>query len=385
MSIEWADVVAENVLTLLLLISHPTHHMLDQHFQPFSMSSDDRTTQDFSRMPLNLKTWAREQSQNHAHPPTGQSTIAKARADTVSERFGMVTPPDGTTAAVESRPSIPQASTWSSTNDKSEKARKAANKRHSKDKSRRMSMAAAETDQCIEGEVETEEKKEHYREKNKIAAAKCRNKKRRLNDEIETQARDLESANKTLKAELMDLRNVMILLKDQILRHSPQDCNCKPLHEYSMAQATRMLQHSSAQRMADNSIMPQFSQPHHVPMRTQSIMSTGSSVAMRTPVDDPQSWASMSEGASGVMTGGGRHSDMIREDAFGGQPFMTHHFVGNHNRYMSGDDLRSMHSASVSPVDMTGFADQDEFGTSSGGDMYHGTPFPKPWEFAQQN
>jgi len=342
--------------------------------QASQVSDGQRAAYDVHRIPPNLKTWAGQQAANHAHVPTTQSTIALARAHSVSERFGMITPPDGTGSQItSSRPSQKLAPTWSNSSDRSDKARKAANKRHSKEKLMRESINASELDPMVEGEVETEEKKEHYREKNKIAAAKCRNKKRKFNDEIETQARDLECANKTLKAELMELRNVALMLKDQILKHSPQDCHCKPLHDYSMAQATRMLQNSSMQRMADNSMMPQFSHPHHAPTRTHSIMSTSSCGPLGTSAENQRMWGSMSEGAHGVMMAGD------------GPAFSSHQFVSPHPQYMTEDEMHSVHSATVSPVEMTGFGGQHDFEAGSGGDMFHETPFSRPWEFSQQS
>jgi len=313
--------------------------------------------------------------------PSGQSYIAQTRGNSVAEQFGMITPPDGIEA--NNAPfHKPEADDDEQTriNDKSEKARKAANKRHAKEKSRRVSVSVPESSGFAEDEVEGE-RKEQYREKNKIAAAKCRNKKRKFNDEIETQAKDLEGTNKSLKAELMDLRNVVIALKDQILQHNPQDCNCKRLHEYSMGQAARMLQSSQAHRMADDSMVPQFAM-HTQQMRSSSMMGI-SGQAMMPQANNRRMFGSLSDHMAAVTMANEMSMSAMSQEMMHQPTCFASHYNGMQSQFMSDDDMQSIQSSAVTPVDMNGFPAHNDFAQSSNDDGFRGMGFGEPWEFMQ--
>lgn len=304
---------------------------------------------------------------------TRQSAIAKTRYDSVTEKFGMITPPDAVKTETDGKPTNTDLHQQKS-NEKSEIARKAANKRHAKDKTRRASFAQ------VEANDGSEEKKEQYREKNKIAAAKCRNKKRRYNDEIETQARELESRNKALKAELMDLRNVVIILKDQILKHSPQDCNCTRLHEYSMAQAARLLQGSSTQRLSDESSVPAFSgmSQHHGASKP---ISNVPSPTMAMP-QNRRAFGSVSDHLAAVTLGGDMAATLSEAAISRKSSFLP--FNGYSPHLISGDDMHSQQSAAVSPVEVNSLAGPGEFHMADpNNEMFRGMQFDDSWNYMQ--
>ena len=76
-----------------------------------------------------------------------------------------------------------------------------------------------------------------YREKNRVAAAKCRAKKKTQNDSLLERDRRESHLNRALKRDLMHLRNVLAELKGHTLLHDPEVCRCRGIHEYSRRQA----------------------------------------------------------------------------------------------------------------------------------------------------
>jgi hypothetical protein len=64
------------------------------------------------------------------------------------------------------------------------------------------------------------------RKRNRVAAAKCREKAKKGMDELQQRERDLLQQNKMLNMQLCSLRNEVIELKSEILRHSKCDNEC---------------------------------------------------------------------------------------------------------------------------------------------------------------
>lgn len=167
-------------------------------------------------------------------PPSMQNQILNDRADSVNQFFGQVTPPDDDSTGVQSSSS--KQIQESDAVKRKERARNAANKRHAKSKKARTGSESIGGDD--EGGEDRGERQAHYREKNRVAAAKCRAKKKNHNDHLEEIHRDEASKNKILRAELMGLRNELAQLKGMTLEHSPDNCQCQGIHEYSMRQAS---------------------------------------------------------------------------------------------------------------------------------------------------
>lgn len=166
----------------------------------------------------------------------------------VVNHFGQITPPDDgdlkmlanptssmyPSAYPSARPAAPSGQILSA---KSERARNAANQRHSKAKKARKDSFKVEED----GDIDTNEfegKREKYREKNRLAAAKCRQKKKMNTDDLEQSARAVTAQNNRLRAEERELRDLFSSLRDQALAHDPsQGCNCQTIHAYNLNKA----------------------------------------------------------------------------------------------------------------------------------------------------
>ncbi|KAF2104797.1 hypothetical protein NA57DRAFT_71003 [Rhizodiscina lignyota] len=89
-----------------------------------------------------------------------------------------------------------------------------------------------------EDDSEGEVKREKFLERNRVAASKCRQKKKEWTSGLESHARDLATQNATLHAYALQLRNEVLLLKGECLRHT--DCDCTRIREYLDRSISRM-------------------------------------------------------------------------------------------------------------------------------------------------
>lgn len=195
-------------------------------------------------------SWAKVKSPRTLHAQSMQSEILDGRASSVAQQFGQITPPDDTPpkefpAASNGEPPL---------SAKSERARNAANQRHAKAKRAKKEGAkgtkaqgANEDDDDDDGEGEVDGKREKYREKNRLAAAKCRAKKKTHTEDLEESARHITATNNRLRAEERELRDLFSSLRHQALAHDPtQGCTCSAIHMYN---------HNKAQEAARTAAM----------------------------------------------------------------------------------------------------------------------------------
>lgn len=172
-------------------------------------------------------------------PQSMQADIVNSRMS-AAHQFGQVTPPDDDASKALAAPSQPSqtAPVAQSMTAKSERARNAANQRHAKAKKARKESIRKVEDEENGEEDEVEDKRERYREKNRLAAAKCRAKKKMNTEDLEESARSATAQNNRLKAEERELRDLFSSLRDQALAHDPsQGCSCHAIHAYNMNKA----------------------------------------------------------------------------------------------------------------------------------------------------
>ncbi|KAK4908769.1 hypothetical protein LTR49_022389 [Elasticomyces elasticus] len=159
--------------------------------------------------------------------PTTLSRIAQGRSDSVAERHGQVTPPGSTPSQRGGRKSSASSSKSGQTATlvRTERARHAANQRHARSKQPRQiwdERGESKSGESVEeDEEDVETRKEKYREKNRIAAAKCRAKKKDNTDGLEERHRDLQASHNFLKGEDRRLRDELSTLRTLALQHSP--------------------------------------------------------------------------------------------------------------------------------------------------------------------
>jgi hypothetical protein len=120
--------------------------------------------------------------------------------------------------------------------DKTRRARYAANQRHSKAQKARHDSAQNETPN--EADNHAAERKQRHREKNKVAAAKCRLRQRKQVQTIQEKCARLGEKNAELKAMVQELRGELNELRSLALGH--QECNCH-VARYNHGQAERVV------------------------------------------------------------------------------------------------------------------------------------------------
>ena len=175
-------------------------------------------------------------------------TIAQRRSIADAPRSSM-TPPTSTPASTPSygRPQSAQASTPASEisdaavfspveSDKTRRARYAANQRHSKAKQARKDSQQGESSTAADNRAA--ERKQRHREKNKVAAAKCRSRQRKQVQTIQEKGSRLEEKNLHLKTMIQELRGELNSLRSMALDH--QECNCS-VAQYNHNQAERVV------------------------------------------------------------------------------------------------------------------------------------------------
>lgn len=174
-------------------------------------------------------------------PPSLQTDIGHNHGNTVVHQFGQITPPDDDASKALALASYPMRSTPAPSqaiHAKSERARAAANSRHAKAKKARKDSVRKVEDLDDGEEDGVEGKREKYREKNRLAAAKCRAKKKMNTEDLEESARSASAQNNRLRAEERELRDLFSSLRDRALAHDPsQGCNCQAIHAYNMHKA----------------------------------------------------------------------------------------------------------------------------------------------------
>lgn len=81
-----------------------------------------------------------------------------------------------------------------------------------------------------EEDSEGEAKREKFLERNRVAASKCRMKKKEWTTDLEARARELQNENTRLHSFALQLRDEVLTLKGECLKHT--DCNCARIRDY---------------------------------------------------------------------------------------------------------------------------------------------------------
>ncbi|KAI9792660.1 MAG: hypothetical protein M1835_007721 [Candelina submexicana] len=93
-------------------------------------------------------------------------------------------------------------------------------------------------------------KRSKFLERNRVAASKCRQKKKEWTSNLEAKARDLQNSKTQLAIMVSSLKEEMLFLKGELLKHS--NCNCTRIRDYLDHEVTN-LAHASTQHPQLNS------------------------------------------------------------------------------------------------------------------------------------
>jgi hypothetical protein len=140
-------------------------------------------------------------------------------------------------AATDSAVSLPPGES-----EKTRRARYAANQRHSKAlQARKDSHQNGDKDS-----IRVDERKQRHREKNKVAAAKCRSRQRKQVQTIQEKGSRLGEENAKLKTIIQELRGELNALRSRALDH--QACTCH-VAQYNFNQAERIIAEYNSSHM----------------------------------------------------------------------------------------------------------------------------------------
>jgi hypothetical protein len=182
--------------------------------------------------------WSQSEFQNQNFAGSAaQSQIIQSRAASVTQQYGQITPPNDDTSSEFTKDLTSQRilrENEQARTEKSERARNAAVQRHAKAKKERKDSQQSSSTQSDD---DVDDKKEKYREKNRLAAAKCRAKKKDNIEGIEDKHRNLSALNAALKKQVQDLRGELTGLRTVALNH--QGCNCR-IARYNVNQAKKV-------------------------------------------------------------------------------------------------------------------------------------------------
>lgn len=167
----------------------------------------------------NLEPWSAQQSPDNALPFSPFETVPlfptheRDAPNMNSSSSSVMEHSTGRTNASE---------TWSPTeNNTVDKGTTRKRKRQAKSKDKQISAA--------------ERIRQTHLERNRRAAERCRDRRRREEDELETRSAVLESVNNELKECVLGLQQELINLKTQCLKHV--GCNCMPIRRYLIERA----------------------------------------------------------------------------------------------------------------------------------------------------
>jgi len=83
-----------------------------------------------------------------------------------------------------------------------------------------------------------EAKRRRFLERNRVAASKCRQKKKAWMQDLESEAREAQNMSKQLKACVSVLKEEILQLKNELLKHNT--CECMPIRQYLSNEAVRL-------------------------------------------------------------------------------------------------------------------------------------------------
>jgi len=138
----------------------------------------------------------------------------------------------------------------------------------------------------IEDDSVKEAKRQKFLERNRIAASKCRRKKKQWTQNLEDTAREVQTTSKSLLKQVAVLRDELLYLKDELLKHD--GCSCERIKQYLMNEATRVVEGSSASAGIGNTATAKSSPNNNALHQAsrQRQMSQGSDLGFSAQFDD---------------------------------------------------------------------------------------------------
>lgn len=105
-------------------------------------------------------------------------------------------------------------------------------------KSTAKSKATSGDDEKTAAKADGDQKRTRFLERNRVAASKCRQKKKEWTTNIEVQARELQTDKNQLSLIVASLKEEVLWLKGELLKHT--DCGCERIRQYLDQEAANL-------------------------------------------------------------------------------------------------------------------------------------------------
>ncbi|KAF6222235.1 hypothetical protein HO133_001321 [Letharia lupina] len=106
-------------------------------------------------------------------------------------------------------------------------------------------------------------KRSKFLERNRVAASKCRQKKKEWTQNLENRARDLQKNNTQLRLVVDSCRQEVLFLRGELLKHS--QCDCESIQTYIKSGANNFADHKQEDDLFNREISPIGSRPRSRP------------------------------------------------------------------------------------------------------------------------
>ncbi|KAJ2503476.1 hypothetical protein GGH96_000266 [Coemansia sp. RSA 1972] len=124
-----------------------------------------------------------------------------------------------------------------------------------------------------DSEPQEQRRRRRFLERNRVAASKCRQKKKMWVQELERRAEDVTMQNRSLHIAVAQLKEEVMILKNQLLAH--RNCNCSAIHQYLQAECATdvsgapLMSHAPVNPMVAPLLVPQAPQAPQGPIMMQ--------------------------------------------------------------------------------------------------------------------
>lgn len=102
-------------------------------------------------------------------------------------------------------------------------------------------------------------KRSKFLERNRVAASKCRQKKKEWTQNLENRARELQKNNNQLRMVVNSCRQEVLFLKGELLKHS--ECECESIQTFIKSGANNFADHKQEEDLYKREISPIESMP----------------------------------------------------------------------------------------------------------------------------
>ena len=171
---------------------------------------------------------------NGYQQPTPANILTKIDPANTRAQYGQVTPPDDENDnesllwLYEERHMQPIQD--GSTARKRKRNASTINEQTSQSPKRARKYASRGTSNTAESDKLEDVKRSKFLERNRVAASKCRQKKKEWTQNLENRARDLQKNNNSLRMIVNSLRQEILFLKEEMHKHN--SCGCEHIQEF---------------------------------------------------------------------------------------------------------------------------------------------------------